>query len=96
MRENVYDKSQLMQDKMNKIFDRKVNAYDFQLVDLVLKWNARFKDKGKHGEFFHLWQGPYKISALSGKNAYFLQDSNGNAVTLGPVNGRFLKHYPTS
>lgn len=70
--ENVYDRYQLMQDKMNKIFDRKVNIDDFQLGDLVLKWDARFEDKFKHEKFDHLWQGPSKISALSGKNAYFL------------------------
>ena len=57
---------------MKKIFDRKVKIDDFQLGDLVLKWDARFEEKGKHGKFDHLWQGPYKISALSGKNAYFL------------------------
>ena len=78
---------------MKKIFDRKIKVDDFQLGDLILKWDARFKDKGKHGKFYHLQQGPYKISTLSGKNAYFLQDSDGNIVTSGPVNGRFLKHY---
>lgn len=85
-----------MQDKMKKFFDRKVKIDDFQLGNLVLKWDARFEDKGKHGKFDHLWQGPYTISAFSSENAYFLQDSNGNAVTLGPVNGIFLKHYLTT
>ena len=95
VKESVYDRSQLIQDIMKKIFDRKIKAYDFQLGDLVLKWDARFEDKGKHGKFDHLWQGPYKISSLNGKNAYFLQDSNGNKVTLGPLNVKFLKHYLT-
>ena len=72
MRENIYDRSQLMQDKMKKTFHRKVKVDDFQLGDLILKWDARFEDKGKHGKFDHLWQGPYKISTLNGKNAYFL------------------------
>ena len=79
-----------------KIFDRKVKIDDFQLGDLVLKWDARYEDKGKHGKFENLWQGPYIIFAFSGKNAYFLQDSNGNPVTSGPINGRFLKHYLAS
>ena len=96
MRESIYDISQLMQDKMKKSFDKKVKDDDFQLGDLVLKWDARFEDKGKHGKFDHLWQRPYKISTLSGKNAYFLKDSDGNKVTSGLVNGRFIKHYLTS
>ena len=58
MRESIYDRSQLMQDKMKKIFDRKVKADNFQIGDLVLKWDARFEDKGKHGKFDHLCQGP--------------------------------------
>ena len=72
MRENFYDIFKVVQDKIKKMFDKKVKVDDFQLGDLVLKWNARFKNKGKHGKFDHLWKRPYKISALSGKNAYFL------------------------
>ena len=66
-----------------------------QLGDLVLKWEARFEDKGKHGKFDHLWQGPFKISALSGKNAYFSSNHDGKEVGSGLVNGRFLKNYLT-
>ena len=85
-----------MQRKMKKIFDRKVKIDDFHLGDSVLKWDARNEDKGKHGKFDNLWQGPYTILAFSGKNAYFLEDSNGNLVTPGPINGIFLKHYLTA
>jgi hypothetical protein len=31
------------------------------LGDLVLKWDAPKKDKGKHGKFEALWIGPFKI-----------------------------------
>ena len=78
---------------MKKFFDKRVKIDDFQLGDSVLKWEARIEDKGKHGKFDHLCQGPYKISALSGRNAYFLSDLNGKKVGFGPINGRFLKHY---
>ena len=81
---------------MKKIFDRKVKTDDFQLGDSVLKWDARSEDKGKHGKFDNIWQGPYIISTFSGRNAYFLDDSYGNPVTSGLVNGRFLKHYYTA
>jgi hypothetical protein len=66
---------------------------DFKLGDLVLKWDARNEDKGKHGKFDHLWLGPFEIAAYRGSNAYILQESNGDIVGGGPVNGRFLKHY---
>ena len=65
----------------------------FKLGDIVLKWDARCEDKGKHGKFDELWKGPYSISAFMGRNAFFLEDSEGNRVGVGPVNGRFLKYY---
>ena len=44
----------------------------FQLQDLVLKWDARIEDKGKHGKFNHLWKDPYQIFAYNGKRSYTL------------------------
>ena len=56
----------------------------------MLKWDSRFEDKIKRGKFDHLWQGPYTIFALSGKNAYFLRYLDGNDIGSRPVNGSFL------
>ena len=41
---------------MKKVFDKKVKTDDFQLGDLVLKWDVRNEDKGKHGKFDNLWK----------------------------------------
>ena len=60
---------------------------------MVLKWDARYEDKGKHGKFDNLWKGPYKVSAFLGKNSFFLTDLEDVAVELVHVNVRFLKHY---
>jgi hypothetical protein len=65
------------------------------LGDLVLRWDARNEDKGKHGKFDHLWMGPFRISDHCGSNAYFLEGLDGECFGWGPVNGRFLKHYLT-
>ena len=61
--------------------------------DLVLKWDARNKDKVKHGKFDHLWMGPFRIVGYHRNNAYMLRDLNEELIGGGPVNGRFLKHY---
>ena len=45
------DKAQAFQGKVKKIFDGKAKPDDFQQGDLVLKWDARHEDKGKHGKF---------------------------------------------
>jgi hypothetical protein len=95
MREEVFNNTQLFQDKMKKVFDKKTKADDFKINDLVLKWDARNEDKGKHGKFDHLWLGPYRIVAYHGNNVFLLQELNGDFLGGGPVNGRFLKHYVT-
>ena len=59
IRDQVADKALMFQDKVKKIFDRKEKPDDFQQGDLVMKWDARHEDKGKHGKFEHLWKGPY-------------------------------------
>jgi hypothetical protein len=51
IREGVFDKAQSFQDKMKNIFDRRTKRDDFQQGDLVLKWDARYEDKGNHGKF---------------------------------------------
>ena len=39
---------------MKNNFDRMVKVDDFKMGDLVLKRNAKYEDKGKHGKFNHL------------------------------------------
>ena len=63
------------------------------MEDLVLKWDARNKDKRKHGKFDHIWMSPFRIYVYRGNNAYLLEELNGESTGWGPVNDRFLKHY---
>ena len=72
-REEVYNKTQVIQENIKKIFDRRTKEDDFELGNLVLKWDSRNEDKGKHGKFYSLWKGPYTIQALRGNNAFFLK-----------------------
>ena len=81
---------------MKKIFDRRAKLDDFQQGDLVLKWDARHEDKGKHRKFDHLWRGPYLITKNHGNNSYSLQGFDGDPFSARLVNGRCLKHYIAS
>eukprot|EP00253_Pinus_taeda_P002515 PITA_02515 len=92
-REEVYQRSQVLQEKLKKIFDKRTKAEDFYLGDKVLRWGSRREDKGKHGKFDFLWKGPYIIHAFSGNNAHFLKELDGKEVEEGPINGQMLKHY---
>jgi len=92
-REQVYDKAQILQVKLKKMFDKRAKAEDFNVGDKVLKWDSRREDKGKHAKFDFLWRGPFVISAVQGNNTYFLRSMEDNTIEEGPVNGRMLKHY---
>ena len=61
--------------------------------DVVLKWDARNEEKGKHGKFKNLWKGPFKIAVYRGQNAFLLKEMNGEDCPGGPINGRLLKRY---
>jgi hypothetical protein len=60
-REQVMDITHDLQQRIKQAFDRKERKEDFQLGDLVLKWDAPRQDKGKHNKFEALWIGPFKI-----------------------------------
>lgn len=94
-REEFYNVTQVIHDKIKRIHDKRVKANDFQLNDLVLKWDARNEEKGKHIKFDRLWEGPYKIGVVCGTNTFLLEGLTGETLSGGHVNGRFLKHYFT-
>ena len=86
-REQVMGRAHDRQQKIKKVFDRKRSKDDFQLGDLVLKWDAPKQDKGKHGKFEALWIGLFKISERFPNNTYRLQNLERDEFFGGPVNG---------
>ena len=81
------------QQKIKQDFDKKVRKYDFQLGDLVLKWDAAKQYRCKHGKFEALWIKPFNISEKFLNNTYRLQNLEGDEVFGGPINGYFLKRF---
>eukprot|EP00253_Pinus_taeda_P025957 PITA_25957 len=92
-REEVFKNTSKLQEKIKKIYDRKAKTDKFQLDDVVLKWDARNEEKGKHDKFENLWTGPFKIVAYRGQNAFLLKEMKGEDCPGGPINGRLLKRY---
>ena len=74
------------QEKMKSIFDRKAKEILFQIGDLVLRWDTRREEKGKHGKFEPLCYGPYKIVEARSNNTFMLENLDGEIVEL-PLNG---------
>ena len=86
-REEVFKNTSKLQEKIKKIYDRKAKADRFHLDDVVLKWDARNEEKGKHGKFENLWKAPFKIATYRGQNAFLLKEMNGDDYPGGLVNG---------
>ena len=93
IREEVSQNTFQLQEKIKKIYDHKTKAKKFQLEDVVLQWDARNEEKGKHGKFENPWKGLYKISAYRGHNAFLLKEMDGQECLGRLVNGRLPKHY---
>eukprot|EP00253_Pinus_taeda_P017057 PITA_17057 len=64
----------------------------FQVDDLVLKWDKAHKDKGKHTKFQKMWLRPFQICEKIGHSTFILQDLSGLRDSL-PVNGLILKKF---
>ena len=69
-----------------------ISRKDFQMGDLVLKWDKAHEEKGKHTKFQRMWLGPFQIVEVIGPSTFMLQDLIGKIESL-PVNGQILKKY---
>ena len=78
--------------QVKHLYDKKTVVRKFKLEDLVLLWNARQEDKGKHGNFEPIWLGPYLIHENWGEDSYFIREISRDIMVL-PVHGQFLKRY---
>jgi hypothetical protein len=65
---------------------------NFEVGDLVLKWDKPHEGKGEHTKFQNLWLGPFLIAEKLGPSSFRLQNLEGQSDTF-PVNGLALKRY---
>ena len=74
-------------------FDKhKAKEKDFEIGDLVLKWDKANEPKGKHSKFQNLCLGPFQVAEKIGAGTYRLQNLRGVPDSL-PVNSQALKQY---
>ena len=68
------DKFHVHQQRIKRFFDKYVVVdRQFQVGDLVLKWDKPSDTKGKNYKFQKLWLGPYKIAEKISDATYRLQ-----------------------
>ena len=80
------------QENTKERFDKNTCQCQLQIGYLVLLWDKRREDLGKHGKFEILWLGPYQITNIAGPNAFCLSHLDGEKSPL-PVNEKELKRY---
>ena len=91
-RETVEEKAQLYSTNIKEKFDRKIKENTFSNGDMVLRWDARKEQKGKHVKFDNIWFGPFIVSKVLENHTFVLQTLDGEELS-NPVNGSFLKHF---
>jgi hypothetical protein len=55
---------------------------NFEIGDLVLKWDRVNEPKGKHTKFQNLWLGPFQIAEKIGAETYRLKSLEGDLYPL--------------
>ena len=65
---------------------------NFEVGDLVLKWDKPHEGKGEHTKFQNLWLGLFLIAEKLGPDSFQLQSLEGQPNTYS-VNGQALKRY---
>jgi hypothetical protein len=78
--EREKDKSKFIshQQIVKRWFDKhKAKEKNFEVGDLVLKWDIANEPKGKHSEFHNLWLGPFQVAEKIVLGTYRLQNPRG-------------------
>eukprot|EP00253_Pinus_taeda_P030282 PITA_30282 len=93
LRENARNKFRNHKMIVKRWFDHhQAGNKDYQVRDLVLKWDKLCEPKGKQTKFQHLWLGPFQVEEKIGHGTYRLKTLQGETEKL-PVNGQQLKKY---
>ena len=74
LRDKARNKFRNHQMIMKRWFDRHLAGdKDYQIGELVLKWDKLNEPKGKHTKFQHLWLGPFQVKEKIGQRIYRLK-----------------------
>ena len=78
---------------MKRLFDFHLGGdKDYQVGEIVLKWDKLNEPKGRDMKFQHLWLGPLQVEENIGQGIYRLKTLQGQIEKL-PVNGEHLKRF---
>ena len=91
-RGDVLQKIESHQTQMKRMFDKKASPRNFQLGNIVLKWDELKNRLGKHMKFNAMWAGLYIITGTLQHNAFHFFMLEGEELGI-LVNGIHLKQF---
>jgi hypothetical protein len=78
-RKKEKEKFHIHQQRIKRWFGKHVAGdKQFQVGNLVLKWDKASEAKGKHSKFQNIWRGLYEIAEKIGDATYRLQSLHGD------------------
>ena len=78
--------------RMERYYNRRANFRYFKIGDLVLRKVTQSTRELNAGKLGPTWEGPYQISAITGKGSYELENQNGDKLPSN-WNVAHLKRY---
>jgi hypothetical protein len=86
-REKYKRKLEQHQEVVKHWFDKSsIGNKNFQVGDLVLKWDKANEPNGKHTKFQQIWLSPYQIHEIIRPGTFKLKTLEGDTEGL-PING---------
>ena len=64
------------QQKLARRYNQGVKVREFSAGDLVLRKAVGSMRDTNTGKFVQTWEGPYRVTAIAGVGAYYLEDLN--------------------
>ncbi|XP_075095176.1 uncharacterized protein LOC142173479 [Nicotiana tabacum] len=78
--------------RVEQYYNRKTNLRYLKVGDLVLRKVTQNTQELNAGKLGPMWEGPYRISAITGKGSYGLENQNGDKLPSN-WNVTHLKRY---
>ena len=94
IREEASVKAATRQKKVAQYFNKQIKARAFEEGDLVLRNCRASRPTGKQRKLSPIWEGPYLVYSIIGKEVYRLQTIEGKDI-LNSWNAQHLKKNTT-
>ncbi|XP_075098801.1 uncharacterized protein LOC142175720 [Nicotiana tabacum] len=76
-RDLVHIRMVAQKQRMERYYNRRANLHYFKVGDLIFKKMTQCTQELNAGKLGPTWEGPYRVSAVTGKGSYKLKNQEG-------------------